>query len=92
MTDAMQRLLEHLQTSWRVMGDEIDPEIAQHHLLAWEFAPDQVRLCGEDMERQPLITGDILWFDNYLDWVLCEDGFWWLHTAEEGEKMRYLGG
>jgi hypothetical protein len=32
----------------------------------------------------------VLWIDRYLTWALCTDGFWWLYTVEEGDKMRYL--
>jgi hypothetical protein len=99
MTDAMQRLLERLQTGWAPHADEIDPVIAMRDLMDWEFWKKTGRLIGWEIDWNddpPGVdnkeTGEVLWIDENLGWALCEDGFWWLYTREEGEKMRYLGG
>ena len=99
MTAAMQRLLERLQTGWSPNADEIDPAIAMGDLMDWEFWKNTDRLIGWEIDWNvdaPGVdnkeTGEVLWIDENLDWALCADGFWWLYTREEGEKMRYLGG
>ncbi len=99
MTEAMQRLLERLQTGWAPIADELDPEIPMGDLTDWDFWKRTGRLVGWQIiwEGDPpgldnKETGQVLWIDQYLTWALCDDGFWWLYTAEEGEKMRYLGG
>jgi hypothetical protein len=93
MTEAMQRLLERLQTGWAPNTDEIDRDIRQRDLIDWWFVPGhaakRLRLFGDELAD---MTGEVLIIDQYLTWALCDDGFWWLYTAEEGEKMRYLGG
>jgi len=96
MTDAMARLLERLQTGWSPKADEIDPEIAQHDLVDWQFVAarrsGKLTLFGlVDLSWRDM-TYEVLWIDQHFDWALCEDGFYWLYIAEEGEKMRYLGG
>lgn len=96
MTDAMQRLLERLQTGWQPMADEIDPSVQQRDLIDWQFVvarrSGKLTLFGlVDLGWRDM-TSEVLWIDRYLDWALCEDAFYWLYTAEEGEKMRWLGG
>ena len=95
MTDAMARLLERLQTGWQPMADEINPEIAQRDVVDWQFVvarrSGKLTLFGL-VEGWRDMTYEVLWIDRFFDWALCEDGFYWLYTAEEGEKMRYLGG
>ncbi len=97
MTDAMQCLLERLQTGWSPMTDEIDPAIPQHDLVDWQFVvarrSGKLTLFGcLDLTAWRDMTYEVLWIDPSLDWALCDDGFYWLYTAEEGEKMRWLGG
>jgi hypothetical protein len=93
---AIERLLERLQTGWAPKTDEIDRDVPQRDLIKWEFAPSFSRpttvVIGFTIDRAVIRSDEILWIDEYLTWALCEDGFWWLYTAEEGEKMRYLGG
>jgi hypothetical protein len=96
MTDAMQRLLERLQTGWQPHTDEIDPSVQQRDLVDWQFVvarrSGKLTLFGLVDLRWRDMTGEVWWIDPYFDWALCEDGFYWLYTAEEGEKMRWLGG
>jgi hypothetical protein len=98
-SDAIERLLERLQTGWAPKTDEIDREILKGDLTDWDFWKRTGHLIGWqitwDVEPPGLDnkeTGDVLWIDEHLEWALCADGFWWLYTREEGEKMRYLGG
>jgi hypothetical protein len=98
MTEAMERLLERLQTGWAPRADEIDPSIQQQDLIDWRFVvaslSGRLMLFGtvDQSDGWRDLTYEVLWIDEHLTWALCEDGFWWLYTAEEGEKMRYLGG
>jgi hypothetical protein len=99
MTDAMQRLLQRLQTGWAPKADELGPDILMRDLMDWDFWKRTGRLLGWEIEwavEPPGVdlkeTGEVLWIDEYLGWALCTDGFWWLHTREEGQKMMYLGG
>lgn len=92
MTETMQRLLERLQTGWRPKPEEIDPEVEQHTLTDWYFLyrprsvgePKRIRIVG-DLDGDPdatEMTDVILWIDAGQAWVLCADGFWWLHGDE----------
>jgi hypothetical protein len=93
---AIERLLERLQTGWPPKTDEIDREIPQRDLIDWEWMlidrHHHMLLAGHNMAGRPRLTGEVLIIDQYLEWAVCPEGFWWLYTAEEGEKMRYLGG
>jgi hypothetical protein len=91
---AIERLLERLQTGWAPKTDEIDREIPQRDLIDWEWMlmSRHILLAGHNMDGRPRLTNAVLWIDQYLTWAVCPEGFWWLYTAEEGEKMRYLGG
>lgn len=97
MTDALQRLLERLQTGWSPRADEIDPAVPQHDLIDWAwFRPvpewDWVLLFSDREDADQEMTTDVLWFDRHLSWALTNEAFYWLYDAEEGAKMRYLGG
>jgi hypothetical protein len=97
MTDAIERLLERLQTGWSPKADEIDPAVPQRDLIDWHmFVPsgerDWMMLYSARHDADPSMSGDIIWIDAHLGWALDEHAFWWLYTAEEGAKIAYLGG
>ena len=78
MAEAMQRLLERLQTGWQPSPDAIPVEVPQHHLGAWEFlGPRRHRVLLHSAATREL-SGDIIWIDAGLRWALCEGGLWWL--------------
>jgi len=91
---AIERLLERLETGWAPKTDEIDRDIPQRDLIDWEWMlmERHILLAGHNIEGRARLTNAVLWIDPKLEWALCPEGFWWLYTAEEGEKMRYLGG
>ena len=86
------RLVERLQTGWRPVAAEIDPDIPQRTLTRATFAvdllayPDEpdlmqysraTKLLGRDEQGFGLSTGEILWIDAERGWTVCDDGFWW---------------
>lgn len=89
MKDAIQRLLERLQTGWRPVTQEIDREIRQCRLHDWDFVPSRTEramrlhgLLAEEIVRvdQAWMTDEVLWIDAGLAWALCEDAFYWLEA------------
>jgi hypothetical protein len=79
MTEAMQRLLERLQTGWQPKPDEIDTRIPQLTLWDWQFAPAFERpeavVIGYDTDGRVTRSDQIIWIDATLRWTLCESGF-----------------
>jgi hypothetical protein len=86
------RLVERVQTGWRPVAEEIDPDIPQRTMLRATFAvdllayPDEpdlmqysraTKLLGRDEEGAVCSTGEILWIASDLSWALCADGFYW---------------
>jgi uncharacterized protein (DUF433 family) len=102
MTDAVQRLLERLQTGWRPVTQEIDREIRQRELVDWNFVPGRrtsptMRLRGtltEDIVHvdQRWMTDDVLWIDAGLAWALCADGFYWLEAEVVARQHGVMSG
>jgi len=76
------RLVERLQTGWRPVASEIDPDIPQQTLANWQFAPSFTRpetvVIGHDADGRVTRSDQILWIDADLRWALCESGIWWL--------------
>ena len=74
MTEAMQRLLERLQTGWQPTPAEIPAEVRQKRLANWEFLGSRRRghrvLLHSAATRE--LSGDILWTQANAG---CESGF-----------------
>jgi hypothetical protein len=83
--EAIQRLLERLQTGWTPKTDEIDRGVQQYDLLDWGwwtyFRDEVMFLAGSDLEGA-LVTGPVLWIDQHLGWALCDTGFYWLYDDQ----------
>jgi hypothetical protein len=96
MSEAMQRLLERLQTGWAPKTDEIDPEIQQIDFLNWtmfQSLPEQtIIIVGKDSADALLLSGYVFWIDERFEWAVGEAGFMWLYDDAESDKVRYLGG
>jgi hypothetical protein len=93
MTEAMQRLLERLQTGWIPVADEIAAGIPQQTMARWSFAVDLMaypdepefvqysraeHLLGRDDQGFGMSSGEIFWIASDLTWAMCEGGFFWL--------------
>lgn len=97
LTEAVEILLQRLQTGWQPKADEIDIAVTQHDLIDWHwFEPsgerDWLLLYSARHDADPSLTGDIIWIDKHLGWALSTEAFWWLYDAEEGWKLDHLGG
>jgi hypothetical protein len=80
-TEAVQRLLERLQTGWSPTWCKIDSDVPQRRLYLWQFWGGRDELLGQRRKGSRFVTtktGATLWFDARQRWALCEDGFYWL--------------
>jgi hypothetical protein len=83
---AIDRLLERLETGWTPKRDEIDPDIKQVDLRAWEILDNMLNgrlrnyLAGFDQDEAPTAigTGPVIFWDRDTNWALTTDGFYWL--------------
>jgi hypothetical protein len=91
ISNAIQRLLERLQTGWAPKANEIDPEVPQVDALNWDWS-DGAGITYQTMDRQPRKTGPVLHIDAHMTSALTREGFFWLYDESESEKVRYLGG
>ena len=93
-------LADRCRTGWRPFAGEIDPDVQQRTLLNARFGVDLLRypddpnfmefgratsLMGRDGAGRTVVTGEILWIEAGREWVVCEDGFWWMpgHLGSE---------
>lgn len=87
------KLIDKLKGGWAPDATEI--AVPQFDVLGWGWSQDgeqrSIIIAGEDSDGM-LIFADVLWIDAYLNWAVIADGFLWLYTFEEAEKVRYLGG
>ncbi|MEH2499578.1 uncharacterized protein (DUF433 family) [Bradyrhizobium sp. AZCC 1678] len=102
MTDAIQRLLERLQTDWRPVSQEIDPAIPQRTLVEWSMVPGSAAVSAMKLWGTPLeeigdvdntwLTEEVLWIDPWLSWALCADGMCWLQAEVVTRRHGVMGG
>lgn len=87
----IQVLLERLQNGWQPRSGEIDRDVPQIDALNWEWIDDGRAIVYLTVDRQPRVTGEIVYADRHLTHALTPTALVWLYDAEESEKIRYLG-
>jgi hypothetical protein len=92
MSEAMERLLERLQTGWRPKVAEIDPEVPQRTLYEWRHWKLSGNLLGYPSDEAGWREVDVLVIDPGQAWTLCADGFWWLSNVKEDLLHRLRSG
>jgi hypothetical protein len=88
--NAIQRLLERLQTGWPPKADEIDPAVPQTDALNAVVTSNGITY--QTIDRQPRKTGPVIYIDDNSTYALTAEVFFWLYREEESEKVRFLGG
>lgn len=84
MTEAMQRLLERLQTGWQPTPAEIPAEVRQKRLANWEFLGPRRR--GHRVLLHSAATRELSSATSYGSTQAnagCESGFWWRGESDE---------
>lgn len=82
-SDAIERLLERLQTGWTPNRDEINRDIKQVDLLRnWEIIDNWEvdganHVAGFD-KGKPVVSEKLLHWGPNMEWGLFADGFYWL--------------
>jgi hypothetical protein len=98
ISDAIERLLERLQTGWAPKADEIDRDVPQVDALnwGWNFEDSEtivpLGITYQTAERDMRKTGPVLHIDAHRTYALTAEGIFWLYDSEESEKVRHLGG
>jgi hypothetical protein len=78
MNDAIERLLERLQTGWRPPAGEIDRDVPQIAAIDWEWSHDGRSILSRSADQRPQIHGDILYVDQHLNFALTTEAMLWL--------------
>jgi hypothetical protein len=85
--EAIQRLLERLQTGWQPTAEEIDYNVPQRDLVDWDFWKSGRTLIGYPSDEPGRREVNVLWIDAGLRWTLAPDAFCWLKCREQDEEM-----
>jgi hypothetical protein len=85
--EAIQRLLERLQTGWQPTADEIDRNVPQRDIVDWDFWKSGRTLIGYPSDEPGWREVNVLWIDAGLRWALAPDAFYWLKQREQDEEM-----
>ncbi|MBN9007155.1 MAG: hypothetical protein J0H40_17290 [Rhizobiales bacterium] len=89
MSEAIERLLERLQTGWTPSASEIDRDIVQVDALTWEWSHDGRSILSRSADQRPQIHGGILYVSERLDFALTTDAFLWLERQRQSTVIEY---
>jgi hypothetical protein len=97
-SDAIERLLERLETGWALQADEIEPAVPQVDAFNWQWNFEDagtivpLGITYQTIDRQPGKTTGVLYIDEHMTCALTAEGVFWLYRSEGSEKVRQLGG
>lgn len=89
--DSIQLLRQRLETGWQPRAGDLDRDVQQIDALNWSWADDGRAIAYLTIDRQPRVSGEIIYVDRHLTHALTAAGLLWLYDDEESEKIRFLG-